>query len=160
MLFAATTYIWLIWRIDYDIPYHMITIGFMKTVQLQQRAIYVLPCTDCLYMAHGYDCMYVWQMRRLARPLAQVSSRAIRRHNNGSIAVNVNVASRLLTTASATAASAPRVYGGLKDQDRIFTNLYGEKDWGIDGALKRVCKQHHVFLVLATTIIGCGYYDQ
>src|SRR5690348_16138139 len=31
-----------------------------------------------------------------------------------------------------------RVYGGLKDQDRIFTNLYGEQDWGIQGAIKRV----------------------
>ncbi|CAM9704162.1 unnamed protein product [Chrysoparadoxa australica] len=30
-----------------------------------------------------------------------------------------------------------QVYGGLKDQDRIFTNLYGEKDWRIDAAVKR-----------------------
>ena len=30
-----------------------------------------------------------------------------------------------------------RVYGGLKDQDRIFTNIYGERDCFIDGALKR-----------------------
>ena len=33
-----------------------------------------------------------------------------------------------------------RVYGGLADQDRIFTNLYGEFDWrlkGPDGALAR-----------------------
>ena len=30
------------------------------------------------------------------------------------------------------------VYGGLKDQDRIFTNIYGEHDSSIDGALKRV----------------------
>lgn len=29
------------------------------------------------------------------------------------------------------------VYGGLKDQDRIFTNLYGEQTWRVDGALKR-----------------------
>merc|ERR1719240_1750453 len=28
-------------------------------------------------------------------------------------------------------------YGGLKDQDRIFTNLYGEQTWRIDGAMKR-----------------------
>eukprot|EP01117_Protostelium_nocturnum_P010605 TRINITY_DN3812_c0_g1_i1.p1 TRINITY_DN3812_c0_g1~~TRINITY_DN3812_c0_g1_i1.p1 ORF type:complete len:473 (+),score=119.56 TRINITY_DN3812_c0_g1_i1:195-1613(+) len=27
--------------------------------------------------------------------------------------------------------------GGLKDKDRIFTNLYGEHDFGLDGALKR-----------------------
>lgn len=31
-----------------------------------------------------------------------------------------------------------RVYGGLKDQDRIFTNLYKDGDVGIQGALKRV----------------------
>lgn len=30
-----------------------------------------------------------------------------------------------------------RVYGGLQDQDRIFTNIYGEHDCGIDGAMKR-----------------------
>lgn len=30
-----------------------------------------------------------------------------------------------------------RAYGGLKDQDRIFTNLYGDGDWGIEGALQR-----------------------
>lgn len=26
---------------------------------------------------------------------------------------------------------------GLKDSDRIFTNLYGKRDWGLKGALKR-----------------------
>lgn len=30
-----------------------------------------------------------------------------------------------------------QVYGGLKDQDRIFTNIYGQKDVGIKGAMKR-----------------------
>ena len=30
-----------------------------------------------------------------------------------------------------------RVYGGLKDQDRIFSNLYGEQDWRLNSALKR-----------------------
>ena len=29
------------------------------------------------------------------------------------------------------------VYGGLKDADRIFTNLYGEQDWRLKDALKR-----------------------
>lgn len=28
-------------------------------------------------------------------------------------------------------------YGPLKDQDRIFTNLYGRHDWRLKGALKR-----------------------
>ena len=30
-----------------------------------------------------------------------------------------------------------RIYGGLKDQDRIFTNLYGEQDWRLKDAEKR-----------------------
>ncbi len=32
-----------------------------------------------------------------------------------------------------------RSYGNLKDKDRIFTNLYGEHDIFIKGAIKRVC---------------------
>jgi hypothetical protein len=34
--------------------------------------------------------------------------------------------------------SAKRQYGGLKDYDRIFTNLYKDDNSFIDGALKRV----------------------
>jgi hypothetical protein len=34
--------------------------------------------------------------------------------------------------------STKRQYGGLKDQDRIFTNLYKDGDPFIDGALRRV----------------------
>ena len=30
-----------------------------------------------------------------------------------------------------------QVYGGLKDRDRIFTNLYGEQDWRLKAAEKR-----------------------
>lgn len=30
-----------------------------------------------------------------------------------------------------------RVYGGLKDEDRVFTNLYGEHDFKLKGAVKR-----------------------
>lgn len=41
-----------------------------------------------------------------------------------------------------------RNYGGLKDKDRIFTNLYGEYDWGLPGALKRVhCALVFLFIV-------------
>jgi len=32
---------------------------------------------------------------------------------------------------------ASRNYGGLKDEDRIFTNIYGRHDWRLKGALKR-----------------------
>lgn len=31
-----------------------------------------------------------------------------------------------------------RQYGGLKDEDRIFTNLYGEQSWRLKDAMKRV----------------------
>jgi len=34
-------------------------------------------------------------------------------------------------------AAPARNYGGLKDQDRIFTNVYKDEDPFIDGALKR-----------------------
>ena len=31
----------------------------------------------------------------------------------------------------------PKVYGPLKDQDRIFTNIYGRHDWRLKGAMAR-----------------------
>lgn len=34
--------------------------------------------------------------------------------------------------------SVMQSYGNLKDQDRIFTNLYGRHDWKLKGALSRV----------------------
>lgn len=41
--------------------------------------------------------------------------------------------------AAATPPPAPekKTFGGLKDQDRIFTNLYGDQDFRIKGAIKR-----------------------
>jgi hypothetical protein len=38
---------------------------------------------------------------------------------------------KLLTTPT-------RFYGNLKDSDRIFTNVYGDGDFGIKGSLQRV----------------------
>lgn len=46
--------------------------------------------------------------------------------------------------AAGAAASAPqppppkKTYGGLSDADRIFTNLYGDQDWRLKAAQKRV----------------------
>ncbi len=43
-------------------------------------------------------------------------------------------------TATTTVPQAPaitRVHGGLKDGDRIFQNIYGERDWGLRDAKKR-----------------------
>ena len=36
-----------------------------------------------------------------------------------------------------TTTSANKIIGNLKDEDRIFTNLYGRHDWNLKGALKR-----------------------
>ena len=44
--------------------------------------------------------------------------------------------SRFLS-ANADEPQLTRVYGGLADQDRIFTNLYGEQDWRLKDAEKR-----------------------
>lgn len=47
-----------------------------------------------------------------------------------------------LTTESITRSysdAAKRSYGNLSDEDRIFTNLYGQRDYKLKGALKRVC---------------------
>ena len=45
-----------------------------------------------------------------------------------------------------------RVYGGLKDQDRIFTNLYKDGDPFVEGALKRVRLPFVELLIRATGI--------
>lgn len=45
--------------------------------------------------------------------------------------------SRKFATSAGANAETPRVYGNLKDEDRIFTNLYGKHDFKLAGALKR-----------------------
>ena len=55
-------------------------------------------------------------------------------------AKHVKACRRLLSTPAVAAPAQPvlaQVYGGLKDQDRIFTNLYGEGDWRLKGAMSR-----------------------
>lgn len=58
-----------------------------------------------------------------------------------SAAKHMKICTRLMSTKPAIAASAEpvlaQVYGGLKDQDRVFTNLYGEGDWRLKGAMSR-----------------------
>lgn len=36
-----------------------------------------------------------------------------------------------------SAFTGSRMHGGLSDENRIFTNLYGDGDWRLEGALKR-----------------------
>lgn len=45
---------------------------------------------------------------------------------------------RSVRSTAAAAVTARRTYGGLSDDDRIFQNIYGQRDWGLKGALKRV----------------------
>jgi hypothetical protein len=42
-----------------------------------------------------------------------------------------------LRSAAPAEPALARVYGGLKDEDRIFTNLYGELDWRLPAAQAR-----------------------
>ena len=44
-----------------------------------------------------------------------------------------------------------RIYGGLHDDDRIFKNLYGEGDWRLKDAMKRVWL--FVFVVVAPSLL-------
>lgn len=53
----------------------------------------------------------------------------------GSFNRSVHFQKRSFSTQQAT--SSKKSYGGLKDRDRIFTNLYGEHDWRLSGAMKR-----------------------
>lgn len=41
------------------------------------------------------------------------------------------------TSTGSAAGTPPKIIGNLKDEDRIFTNLYGRHDWNLKGALSR-----------------------
>ncbi|KAI3642474.1 hypothetical protein MP228_012029 [Amoeboaphelidium protococcarum] len=47
------------------------------------------------------------------------------------------LSSRALATTFNAAPPKKTKFGPLKDQDRIFTNLYGQQDWRLKGAMKR-----------------------
>jgi len=57
--------------------------------------------------------------------------------------LNSSQANNLMIVRAQSAAAAPvpapkkTKFGGLKDEDRIFTNLYGRHDWKLKGALSR-----------------------
>lgn len=51
---------------------------------------------------------------------------------------HMKICKRFLSSqVAATEPVLAQVYGGLKDQDRVFTNLYGEGDWRLKGAMSR-----------------------
>ena len=53
------------------------------------------------------------------------------------VAANARVPAVALNSA-ARVQSRNRTYGGLRDEDRVFKNLYGLHDWGLKGDMKRV----------------------
>eukprot|EP00128_Syssomonas_multiformis_P012212 Colp12_sorted_trinity150504_noHs@26043 len=53
------------------------------------------------------------------------------------IGVSASIASSAPRATACAFYSTTRTYGGLKDEDRIFTNLYGRHDFKLKGALKR-----------------------
>lgn len=72
--------------------------------------------------------------RVAALPSRTFSSTPIRRAE----AAKPAAAPQAAAPAAKPAAPKKTVFGNLKDSDRIFTNLYGERSPFIDGALKRV----------------------
>lgn len=48
-------------------------------------------------------------------------------------------------------------FGPLKDEDRIFTNLYGRHDWRLKGALKRVGNLVIHFYLLSVNCLNAFY---
>ena len=75
--------------------------------------------------------------------------RALLSSSGRSARQSLGASTRTLSTPAPAAAAPPpvgatpaapamtRIYGGLKDQDRIFTNLYGEGDWRVGAAMQR-----------------------
>lgn len=57
--------------------------------------------------------------------------------NSACVCLNPASASPLITNPR-SCVFVQRSYGGMKDEDRIFTNLYGRHDWRLKGALSRV----------------------
>ena len=51
---------------------------------------------------------------------------------------NNSIPRKLFNTSSVPAKDGKRIYGGLKDQDRIFNNIYCDTDPFIEGAIIRV----------------------
>ncbi len=52
-------------------------------------------------------------------------------------AASVAASRSLSSTAAAAQPALAQVYGGLRDEDRIFQNLYGEHGWHLKDAVKR-----------------------
>lgn len=117
----------------------------------RERALQRRPtrCQQKVVVASSFSaplaCSFCWvavqattHTMSTTRPLVSALSRAVVRP---SISIPRPSAARLLKRGLATVQSGNahpvRVHGGLRDQDRIFTNAYRQGDHGIKGAMVR-----------------------
>jgi NADH dehydrogenase (ubiquinone) flavoprotein 1 len=74
--------------------------------------------------------MATFAAARIAKSSSSASRRVV-------AATATTTGQRSFSTNPAELLAGSGVFGGLQDQDRIFTNLYGEQDWRLKDALKR-----------------------
>merc|ERR1712083_43644 len=70
-------------------------------------------------------------MGKMAKAVQRLTP--VLRNLQGSVAVS----SQATTVRHQSTETATKTYGPLKDQDRIFTNIYGRHDWRLKGAMAR-----------------------
>jgi hypothetical protein len=66
---------------------------------------------------------------------------ALRRVSLSSLRFPALVRGARYMSGDATNTAEKQSYGNMKDEDRIFTNLYGRHDWKLKGALSRVMNE-------------------
>lgn len=72
----------------------------------------------------------------MAKPLMRLQLNGLQRGQIQSLCRAV-ACTRLSSTATASSPPAKTSFGNMKDEDRIFTNLYGRHDWKLKGAIER-----------------------
>merc|ERR1712121_548664 len=70
-------------------------------------------------------------MGKMAKAVQRLTP--VLRNLQGSVAVS----SQVTAVRNQSTETATKTYGPLKDQDRIFTNIYGRHDWRLKGAMAR-----------------------
>lgn len=73
----------------------------------------------------------------LIKSMKMFSTKYLMRNFSYKFFISSNLSRKFFNT-SVPASQGKKTYGGLKDQDRIFTNIYRDGDPFIDGALLRV----------------------
>lgn len=72
----------------------------------------------------------------MAKPLMRLQLNGLQRGQIQSLCRAI-ACTRLSSTAAASSPPAKTSFGNMKDEDRIFTNLYGRHDWKLKGAIER-----------------------